>query len=665
MKRRLPALLWTRPNSAVEWTFVGLIGFMMLASLGWLIFGADSETRESFSKYLAILGGDTETRVRTPDYAAGGLYLSAWAWLLASGFLWLTRGWWLSPLPTQYLSPLRFDRVFLIGLGILVLVALGIRWPRMELSLYNDELDVFRTSIVGGYQKGIFDEIHNDALPEFRPVPWQETVWGNRIGNNHSLHSILARLGHQAWQDVHDAPLRQVFEVPLRLPSLFGGLLSVLAVGFLGRLLTGSSRAAWFAAFLVAIHPWHLRYSTEARGYGLVFGFSTLALLFLLLAVERGRWRWWFAFGVSQSLTLWACIGSLHLIVAMNLVAASIFLWWQWQRRQGNLDLESPKVRAFPRWVAISGVSAAFYLLAAAPLIPPIKLAIATNPTFSAGVPAGWELNTLAYFLFGMPWQGSDAENPLIVSVSTMIRHPGFLIGATVALTLVLSGAFWLIRRGPLAGLFVVLMPALAVVIQWTGSKVGGSTLLPWYANYGTVFVALWMGVGLWALIYRPRDESTEDSRGRDRKTWQRFAAYGLLALYLLAIFRPLTIYRAHGKQALREAVVHVRGGTFPFTEAQQEPLVATWWTHVNFYDPHVRIAYQPETLQAMIDRARNEARPLYYILGARPIARREDPRMLERLEESGDFSFEGKYPGLENPQFSLWIYRLNPPKTP
>ena len=195
--------------------------------------------------------------------------------------------------------------------------------------------------------------IQNDALPEFRPVSWQETIWGNRIGNNHSLHSILARIGHQAWQDAHDAPPRQVFEVPLRLPSLLGGLLSVAAIGCLGRLLTRSSRAGWIAAFLVAIHPWHLRYSTEARGYGLVFGFSTLALLFLLLALERGRWRWWLAYGACQALTLWASIGSLHLVVAMNLVAGTTFLWWQWQRFRGELAPDHLRARALPCWFAV------------------------------------------------------------------------------------------------------------------------------------------------------------------------------------------------------------------------------------------------------------------------------------------------------------------------
>ncbi len=52
----------------------------------------------------------------------------------------------------------------------------------------------------------------------------------------------------------------------MRVPTLLVGMLSVAAVAWL-LLECGFPLAGAIAAFLLALHPWHLRYATEARGY--------------------------------------------------------------------------------------------------------------------------------------------------------------------------------------------------------------------------------------------------------------------------------------------------------------------------------------------------------------------------------------------------------------
>lgn len=635
---------------------------MALCGLGWILAHLESGP-EALKQWLAVLGGETELKLKTPTYAAGGNMLAACAWFGAAVALWLSRFWlWNTAKRNSAQDNARplMDRGFFLGVGLIILLALFIRWPRMNLSLYNDEVDVFRTSIEGDWRGKDFFDLESDELPEFRPVSWQETVWGNRIGNNHSLHSILARAGYDTWHRISGQPEGAIAEWPLRLPPLILGLISIGAIAVLARLLTGNGRAGWIVAFLLAIHPWHLRYSTEARGYGMVFGFSTLAILFLALAVQRGGWRWWLGFGAAQMATLWSCFGSLHLILALNLVAGAAFLWPRRDPVSGR-RLNPLRSETLPCWVVANVLSACLFLLAAAPLLPPIRLAIETNPTFSQGPVSNWWRNTLTYFLVGMPWTDGDPESAANPAMRKYFGNIFIVAGFALSIALTLTGMLRLLWRGGFAGRLAVLVPALGVFLLWFTSETGGSTALIWYGNFATPFFALWMGIGLYSWVHGRSQSETAELRSRDRITWQRLAIYGLLALYATAVARPLIAYRSHSKQALREAIELARGSVYPFSDEEKRALVAGWWTHANFYDPNLRVVHTADGLEQFLNRARTENRPLFFILGAQDVARAEDPKVIARLEDPAEFEKVAILPGLEEKQFRTWIYRLRP----
>ncbi len=659
VKNRLIPLLWTRPSGRSEWAFLVLLAMMAVGGLAWILIQGAEGTR-ALGQWFAVLGGETELKLKTRDYMAGSFMLTAWIWLFTAVALWLSRSWWWKrPAPLEPgTRRVLIDRGFVIGIGLILLLALFIRWPRMDLSLYNDEIDVFRTSIEGGWQGKEFLDVTNDELPRFRHIPWIDTIWGNRIGNNHALHSILARITYEIWHGLSGSPEGTIEEWPIRFPPLVLGLVSLVAVAALARLITGSLRAAWIVAFLVAIHPWHVRYSTEARGYAMVFGFGALAVLFLSLAIRRGGWRWWLGFGAAQMATLWSCTGTLHLLVGINLVTAAALLWPRRDASTGKRfnPLQSP---ALPCWIVANVLSACLYLPTTSSTLPPLRLAIETNATFSQGVVGQWWRDITTYFLVGMPWTDGDPESPVVPSMTKYFGQPLVTAGFLLAIALTTTGAWRLVRQGGFPGRLAVLGPALGVFLLWFASKVGGSTALIWYGNFGTVFVTLWMGIGLHGWIYARADDASSESPGRDRRIWQRLATYALLGLYTIAVARPLLIYREHGKQAMKDAIILARGGVFPFTEEQRRPLVAGWWTHANFYDPYLRIAHTPEALDTLIQRSRDEKRPLFFILGARQIALAEDPRVIERLENPEEFEVEAVLPGLEENQFRTWIFRF------
>lgn len=77
----------------------------------------------------------------------------------------------------------------------------------------------------------------------------------------------------------------------LRLPFAFCGIVTVPALALVGNLFVGR-RAALFAAALLALNPWHIFWSQNARGYVMVFFFATLAAGAFWLGSVRRHWGW-------------------------------------------------------------------------------------------------------------------------------------------------------------------------------------------------------------------------------------------------------------------------------------------------------------------------------------------------------------------------------------
>jgi hypothetical protein len=628
VKRRFTVALWLMTSCGLAWVFTHFEKEDFSALKGW----------------ISAMAGDADLKLKTRDFIRGGLMLAALSWIATGAALLLTRHWWCRDLAEKRADKPIWDRSFLIGVGCLVLLALMIRLPRMDLGLYNDEIDVFRTSIAGSFDReAAADWSKSDAVP-FRPTPWTETLWGNRIGNNHSLHSVLARVGYDLWHVAAGAVPGQIREWPLRLPALIGGLISIVAAAGLARQATGSARAGLFVAFVLAVHPWHVRYSTEARGYGLVFGFAGLAVLFLALSLKRGCWRWWLAFGASQACCLWACFGSLYFVAALNGVAVALMIW-------GRKRSDPVASETIPCWIVATVLSAALYLLLAAPILPPIRLALMQNTTFQAGVPPHWWPDVLSYLFLGMPWFDHDPGNAINPATVKVLANPLLWAGGIAATIAAAAGMWRLWKQGGAAGRLAVAPALIAVLVQWAVSALTGEVLLKWYVNYATVFVALWIGAGFDGWV---RALSSAGS------AWQRLMTYAFLGLYAAAVATPLIRYRSHSKQGIRDAVEYIRGGeVFPFSEEQLRPLVVGWWTHANYYDPHLRVAHTPEALQGVIDRAKKENRPLYFVLGMRDRAAAEDPLVTGRLESSGEFALERIFPGLEEAQFRTHVFRF------
>ncbi len=171
------------------------------------------------------------------------------------------------------------------------------------------------------------------------------SLWGAlsdySLPNNHILHSVLvffstSALGNQAWA--------------LRLPALLAGLALIPGSYLLGRRIY-SPQTGLLTAALTAALPALIRFSTEARGYSMLAGFTLLIFFLGHELLQTERWRNWALLALGTALGFFT-------LPLMLYPAGGLYLW---------LALEGHRRRSFfLRWLgsgALAGaLTVAFYL---------------------------------------------------------------------------------------------------------------------------------------------------------------------------------------------------------------------------------------------------------------------------------------------------------------
>jgi hypothetical protein len=124
----------------------------------------------------------------------------------------------------------------------------------------------------------------------------------------------------------------------IRLPSLVMGTAVVPLVYLLG-LHTVGRRAALLGSALMALSPFAILYSTEARAYSTLTVFAALSTLCLVRALDGGRRGWWIAYAVSSGLVLYTHYTGVFLLVAQAAWAA-----WAHRERMRSLVIANAAV---------------------------------------------------------------------------------------------------------------------------------------------------------------------------------------------------------------------------------------------------------------------------------------------------------------------------------
>ncbi len=583
-----------------------------------------------------------ETRVPVIAYVHTGIW---WATLINTAgiaLLLFTRRWWNLPLPpippAEISAPLRRGRLKRTTMVFFLLAAVGLgaafRLPRIDVGFSADEEDSLRHHLLGRYQQ------RDDGEVRFRQATWTDTFFKNHQLNNHVLFSVLARSVLEGWQELGPDREGRFAEFPTRIPCLLAGLGAIFLVGWFLHSL-GYSMAGAGAAFLLAMHPWHIRYSAESRGYSLNICFVLLTLHLLHRALTRGQWRYWTGFALAQCALLYSYAGSIYVPLLLNAFTLLALLF----RLRGKDPY--PAGVQIRRLLVANALSAMLFLQFMAPSLPQIQEVLAERRG-SVTLGPRYLTNMGAYLAAGMPWFPTDPESPLHHSAVT--DGAKFFVGILVPLAM-LGGAWRLARasgfHAAYAGTLLFCAP-----LGLLHAFVSDNRLHLWYLIFALPGVAILASLGVTGLAASARSPASYRRRARR------------ILILFLAIFwfqtRPQRIViMHHPKEPLQEVIAMVYGETDPFSPEGRAILTAGFYTDATIYDPWLYYTDTPGHLVTMMERALDEKKPLYLTYGHRALSEKHYPDLVALADNPDLFKPLHTFHGLEEPQFTHYLLKF------
>lgn len=216
-----------------------------------------------------------------------------------------------------------------LALPIILLVALLMRvWNFTTLAIWHDE--AFSALLIRMPFDEMMRRIALDVHPPF--YYWLLDVWANIFG--HSLAS-------------------------LRGFSVLFGVATVFMLYVLIKKITQSQRLSLAAAALLAVNPFHIQYSLEARMYTLGTFLVVASTWVLLKALETNKWKWWLPYAL---LTTASALN--HYFMFFSIAAQGLFVlvWWVKNYGKDFLRLRLRQAGHAWRWLGAYVLAAVLYI---------------------------------------------------------------------------------------------------------------------------------------------------------------------------------------------------------------------------------------------------------------------------------------------------------------
>ncbi|MEM0895756.1 MAG: glycosyltransferase family 39 protein [Verrucomicrobiota bacterium] len=523
------------------------------------------------------------------------------------------------------------------GTGCLLLLLLAA--PRLRHSLWQDEATTVRRVIAGQYKRaneqGRFDDF-GERL-RHREIRWADTLWEYRTPNNHPLYSITARILNDTESHVDAGGGRLFSEWRIRLPSLLTGLGMILLAPLVVHRLGGRMGAVIATPILLALSPMVVRWSSEARGYGMSAFFAMAMLWTLLRAVERPSWIRWMLFALCQfgmlyAYPTWAFTFALLNAFAFLGIAAST------STKEEHIGI---------RWrLTAASVTAGMTFLF---LFLPNYLQMKTR--MGDGGPApdsemGWEKakGLWSYLTTARMPAGGSEFLPGIADIASPILQFACLGVAGGLLAGSLAGVVFLVTKGRRFW-WVALPLLLASPVAFYVSKAQGVSWFNHYLTFFTPMVVLLAALGIagWA-------------RGRLGVP----LAVGLISVYGAANASTLRALIVHPSEKNREAAEIAYDGKLPDAKSAPTALHAGMQMYTRNYDPWIIRIKSMESLERVIALARDRGAPLHVQFGQWGLTNQLYPNEVRLLESSGQFEKVATLHGT-NHDFDRHVYRLVP----
>ncbi len=541
--------------------------------------------------------------------------------------------WWGRP-ATAVLSHLprpkqgrKAVRWYALGLLLTAGLALFLRMPRLTHSFWNDEAMAFEKYVYGE------NKVLADGTLVHEPIPWGQALFENEKANNQVWSTVESRLGMALFNQPEKGSPTGVpafQESAPRIIPLVSSALTILALGWLGWLL-GVPRIGLAAALLMALSPWHMRYSVEIRGYSTMLFAMLMALGCLVRALETNGWRWWVGFAVAQALYLLSFAGAVYVAMMMNVLALVCI----WQVRREPLSNSLRLVVAN----ALSAVPLAIFLT---PSLLQVTAYLAEDKKKYAPMGWAWVQDLWSHLVTAMPWGPASTQGSHGISVEQLSE-----------------GAAW-IKPVMMVVLPVWCLLGIAAMLRqdWRARLITGSLLLGALGACGHAMISKGPFYS-WYLVYLlPVFCISLPYVSRLAPRLLRLLPLVAVGLFYILTQVPRERMKSVARQPMREAAQWARAeATVPVGQLA-EPVSAVFGRSAGQifpYDPRAILLKSPAQLTQLMANARKAGTPLAVYFCDRISAEQEHADLLAILQEPADWDRKVKLPGLEQ----MWSYEV------
>jgi hypothetical protein len=487
----------------------------------------------------------------------------------------------------------------------------GLSALRLNHSTWGDEDYTVKTYVREQVTQG------KEGALAFSSPTWSEVLWGFKRPNNHVGFTVLARLSHDLLYRSGDKPETPPFsERIVRLPAWVAGVLSVLALFFALRAwgLAGVGGVILLCLWY-PLHPWVIRFSSDARGYSLLLLLLPWILVTAKRASETLSWRSWCLLGGLQFYALWTWSSVIYLLLPLNL-ALPLMLW--------TLHSEA-RSAALARWLASGLFTAILSCLVMAPLLPQLRDFMASGAKgLEGGIDLAWLQDAAGYVTAGTGWWPWDRSQPLCVALKDSAWTWVWGAGALSFAGLLLLGAWSLARQSVQRWMLLVYLGGPALMLL----HLGLSGLRP----YG------------WYLIIFLPSLLLLAAHGAQRA--KRLAMVASLLLPIAA-WPQTQVLLQHPTEPCRESVMLARHVMNPHHPDYGKGVITAGFTmFTEAYDPLMVRFENAEELRGLMARARQEQCSLFINFSSRVFCETAFPEIFAILNDPAQFELIGKLPG-------------------
>jgi 4-amino-4-deoxy-L-arabinose transferase-like glycosyltransferase len=566
-----------------------------------------------------------------------GWFGAAIGLIILSAILLVTAPWWSRPADRLGPDP-RFSfpaRGPWLIVALLAAMVLGgfMRWNFAHGSLWWDERAVLGT---------VFYDQSDPPQLIHKPVGWDKTFYYYYKPTNHVPFSVLSRLSLIAWQKLTGKQPHEFDEFIFRLPNYLAALASIFLIGWL-LAEWGFPRAGTFAAFLLAVHPWHIRYGVDARSFSLLFLLTLLSCLWLTRALRDGSWRGFLPFGISQGVILWTFPYAVYLCVTLGIAALLVLLTRQtiWDERAIRLG------RLIVGWCA--GAALLFPLIG--PHVP--QMMAWTDVKGSAMITPYFLKELWAALSTGIPFQlPANPGYETLPDITSLAAENAVLLPVVLAAIPALCGAGLLGLWYRSTGAFAILLAlALAAPLALLVGYLGTHYFYTRYVIYALAAVILAAAIGIEAASGLPGNAPSRKS----------MIAWGLhlilFAGFILVAWPQIKVLRTRSYSPNREVAHYLRdlAGKDPhsilaagFNLGGDMPAV---------YNPALLWVENMSDLIPLTERSNRERKPLYVFYGYDAFNRWDEPDPFRFFDNPRFFELVKDFEGIE-PQFYYRVFR-------